>query len=61
MLTLLYPQGFGERQLWYSLVSLSFRPPCHRDDTVLLEMGIYDAVDILVLDIVAFDGHFTIN
>lgn len=61
MLTLLYPRGFGARQLLYSLLSLSFRPTCHRDDTVLFEVGICHAVDILVFGTVVFDEHFTIN
>lgn len=52
MLTLLFPQAFGARQLLYSLVSLSFRPTCHRDDTVLFELGICYVVGILVLGIV---------
>lgn len=53
--------GLWARQLLYSLLSLSFRPTCHRDDTVLSEVGICHAVDILVLGTVAFDEHFTIN
>lgn len=56
MLTLLYPRGFWARQLLFSLVSRSFRPTCHRDDTVLFEVGICHAVDILVLGIVVFDS-----
>lgn len=61
MLTLLYLQGFGARQLLYSLVPLSFRPTRHRDDTVLFETRICHAVDTLVLGVAVFDAHFTIN
>lgn len=56
LLTLHYPRGFGARQILYSLGSLSFRPTCHRDDTVLFEVGIGHAVDILMSGVVVSDS-----